>query len=138
MCCVSHLHIFENFKCKTRARNISLLKGSARQCCPHSREERSHGHLRSPRCKQTAGELVSPEISTQLSNHKKLFMSKVSSVVDEATGGALDFTVDSPSINGEKLEVKVLNNLSLAFHTSCFVCTCGCNDDYLFQMRSLR
>merc|ERR1712241_840814 len=32
---------------------------------------------------------------------------QVSSVVDEATGGALDFTVDSPSINGEKLEVKL-------------------------------
>ena len=47
-------------------------------------------------------------------------MSKVSSVVDETTGGALDFTVDSPSINGEKLEVKVICNLSLASHT-CFV-----------------
>ena len=54
-------------------------------------------------------------------------MSKVSSVVDEATGGALDFTVDSPSINGEKLEVKVLCNLSLVSLTSCFVCTSGCN-----------
>ena len=31
--------------------------------------------------------------------------SKVSSVVDAVTGAALDFTVDSPSINGEKLEV---------------------------------
>ena len=32
---------------------------------------------------------------------------KVSSVVDAATGGALDFTVDSPSVNGEKMEVFV-------------------------------
>ena len=59
-------------------------------------------------------------------------MAKVSSVVEEATGGALDFTVDSPSINGEKLEVKVLCNLSTS-HTSCFVCTSGCNDDYFFK-----
>ena len=64
-------------------------------------------------------------------------MAKVSSVVEEATGGALDFTVDSPSINGEKLEVKVRCNLSTS-HTSYFVCTSGCNDDYFFQMRSLR
>ena len=34
--------------------------------------------------------------------------SKVNSVVDAATGTALDFTVDSPSVNGEKLEVKLL------------------------------
>ena len=32
---------------------------------------------------------------------------KVSNVVDVATGAALDFTVDSPSVNGEKLEVKL-------------------------------
>jgi len=32
---------------------------------------------------------------------------QVSSVVDAVTGAALDFTVDSPSINGEKLEVKL-------------------------------
>ena len=32
---------------------------------------------------------------------------KVSSVVDIATGAALDFTVDSPSVNGEKLEVEL-------------------------------
>ena len=60
-------------------------------------------------------------------------MSKVSSVVDEATGGALDFTVDSPSINGEKLEVKVLCNFSLVSHSSCFVCTSKLNDDYFFS-----
>ena len=33
---------------------------------------------------------------------------KVSSVVDTATGRALDYTVDSPSVNGEKLEVKLM------------------------------
>ena len=48
-------------------------------------------------------------------------------MVDEATGGALDFTVDSPSINGEKLEVKVICYFSLASHSSCFVWTSGCN-----------
>ena len=32
---------------------------------------------------------------------------KVSSVVDTATGEELDFTVDSPSVNGEKMEVFV-------------------------------
>ena len=33
--------------------------------------------------------------------------SKVSSVVETSTGTPLDFTVDSPSINGEKLEVEL-------------------------------
>ena len=36
-----------------------------------------------------------------------MMIQKVSSVVDVATGAALDFTLDSPSINGEKLEVKL-------------------------------
>ena len=41
---------------------------------------------------------------------------KVSSVVDAATGEELDFTVDSPSVNGEKMEVffYVLFPLSMA------------------------
>ena len=34
-------------------------------------------------------------------------ISKVSSVVETSTGTPLDFTVDSPSINGEKLEVEL-------------------------------
>ena len=33
--------------------------------------------------------------------------SKVSSVVDAASGSALDYTVDSLTITGEKLEVKL-------------------------------
>ena len=43
---------------------------------------------------------------------------KVSSVVDAATGGALDFTVDSPSVNGEKMEVFVFVCFSMLLLTS--------------------
>ena len=43
---------------------------------------------------------------------------KVSSVVDAATGGAMDFTVDSPSVNGEKMEVFVFVCFSMLLLTS--------------------
>ena len=46
-------------------------------------------------------------------------------LVDVSTGAALDFTVDSPSINGEELEVKLFFRFIVCLFIS-FVCLFVC------------
>ena len=60
---------------------------------------------------------------------------KVSSVVDTATGRALDYTVDSLTITGEKLEVKLemlmlFTVKSVVLSTSQCLCS-GCHCRFL-------
>ena len=107
----------KSVKTNSRRRNMIVIKkvrgnlstnyqkGAERQCQSDPWEERPVCHLGVARCQQAASELVAHVGQKQ----KRILTlsSKVSSVVETSTGTPLDFTVDSPSINGEKLEVEL-------------------------------